>query len=152
MAGESYNPLTAQQQCNIICCKKTIQFEGQAPDSQFNVLRVNGDCPVEGSLLLSLLGSIIYSTGVAKLVWGRPLGSHYTASHGMAIFAYHAGCSWRGQSAARPFLSHLAVVLSGHGHICLPRWVHMCLSHQAGFTCVCLTTQWCGTSRILPRC
>ena len=49
-----------------------------------------------GSLLFSLLGSIIYSTGVAKLVWGRPLGSHYAASHGMAIFAYHDGFSWRG--------------------------------------------------------
>ena len=40
MAGKTYNPLTAQQQCNIICCKKTTQFEGQAPVRQFSVLRV----------------------------------------------------------------------------------------------------------------
>ena len=105
------------------------------------MLRVNGDCPVEGSLLLSLLGSIIYSTGVAKLVWGRPLGSHYTASHGMAIFAYHAGCSWRGQSAAAPiFVSprngavrtwpYLLTTLGSHVFVS-PSWVHMCLSHHA---------------------
>ena len=109
--------------------KKTIQFEGQAPVRQFNVLRVNGDCPVEGSLLLSLLGSIIYSTGVAKLVWGRPLGSHYTASHGMAIFAYHAGCSWRGQSAARPFCLTSQWCCQGMA----------IFAYHAGFTCVCLT-------------
>ena len=41
MAGKTYNPLTAQQQCNIICGKKTTQFEGQAPVRQFSMLRVD---------------------------------------------------------------------------------------------------------------
>ena len=62
MAGESYKPLTAQQQCNIICCKKTIQFEGQAPVRQFSVLRVK-----RHRLLLCVSGATIWLSIAAQI-------------------------------------------------------------------------------------
>ena len=73
MAGETYTPPTAQLQCNILCCKESIQYEVLPPIQHNNTIRAKYSVYLSrclGPLVITMVSLYQHSNGIqTNYVW-----------------------------------------------------------------------------------